>query len=147
MMGETVARTITGKRLAYKPGFWFNSAKFFDIEYQTSGTVAGKPVEGQKSFYWEDPTGKICLHVVSDEKTDLFIGLNVFGMRLRHHVCDDWLKSERTISYVMEHLKDANFDPEFYKQYEQSIINQYNKETGNKVSAKSKSWARILNLS
>ena len=35
MMGETLAQTICKERMAYSPGHWFNSAKFFDIEYQT----------------------------------------------------------------------------------------------------------------
>jgi NADPH-dependent 2,4-dienoyl-CoA reductase/sulfur reductase-like enzyme len=42
MMGETVAQTICGNPLEYKPGHWFNSAKFFDIEYQTYGWVFAK---------------------------------------------------------------------------------------------------------
>ena len=39
MMGETVAQTICKNKTAYKPGHWFNSAKFLDIEYQTYGWV------------------------------------------------------------------------------------------------------------
>ena len=42
MMGETLAQTICGNRIEYKPGHWFNSAKFFDIEYQTYGWVFGE---------------------------------------------------------------------------------------------------------
>ena len=34
MMGETLAQTICENKIEYKPGNWFNSAKFFDIEYQ-----------------------------------------------------------------------------------------------------------------
>lgn len=37
MMGETVAQTLCGNPTTYKPGHWFNSAKFLDIEYQTYG--------------------------------------------------------------------------------------------------------------
>src|SRR5690606_31884774 len=40
MMGEAVAQTICGSPTKYQPGPWFNSAKFFDIEYQTYGNVA-----------------------------------------------------------------------------------------------------------
>ncbi|MEM7297364.1 MAG: FAD-dependent oxidoreductase, partial [Bacteroidota bacterium] len=29
MMGETIARSVTGNQLKYQPGVWFNSAKFF----------------------------------------------------------------------------------------------------------------------
>ena len=35
IMGETVAATICGEKTPYTPGPWFNSAKFFEIEYQT----------------------------------------------------------------------------------------------------------------
>ena len=38
-MGETVAKTICGSKSKYKPGHWFNSAKFLDIEYQIYGQV------------------------------------------------------------------------------------------------------------
>lgn len=34
MMGETLAQTICDNKTQYKPGHWFNSAKFIDIEYQ-----------------------------------------------------------------------------------------------------------------
>src|SRR5690606_35667953 len=39
IMGETVANTIAKTRTPYQPGVWFNSAKFFDIEYQTYSNV------------------------------------------------------------------------------------------------------------
>ena len=40
MMGEAVAQSICGNPTAYHPGNWFNSAKFFDIEYQTYWTLS-----------------------------------------------------------------------------------------------------------
>src|SRR5690606_13478247 len=39
IMGETVAKTIAQEKTPYQPGVWFNSAKFFDIEYQTYSNV------------------------------------------------------------------------------------------------------------
>jgi len=42
MMGETVAQTLCENPRTYNPGHWFNSAKFFDIEYQTYGWVGKK---------------------------------------------------------------------------------------------------------
>ena len=42
IMGETLAQTICGNPWEYNPGNWFNSAKFFDIEYQTYGWVQPK---------------------------------------------------------------------------------------------------------
>ena len=61
IMGETVAKTLLGKRATYEPGVFFNSAKFFDIEYQTYGDLpANLPDDGTlDSFYWEHPAGEI----------------------------------------------------------------------------------------
>ena len=35
MQGETVAHNICGQPTPYQRGEWFNSAKFFNLEYQT----------------------------------------------------------------------------------------------------------------
>lgn len=42
--------TVCGGRTAYKPGVWFNSAKFFDIEYQAYGLV-NMNIVGEKNLY------------------------------------------------------------------------------------------------
>ena len=146
MMGETVARTICDKKTSYLPGNWFNSAKFLDIEYQTYGWVFPQPKDGEKVFYWEHESGKKSLRLVFDETTRLFKGTNVFGIRLRHEVCDRWLTEEKTIEYVLAHLKDANFDPEFYKQYEEEIVSKFNSENDTTITVKKRSWKRILKL-
>ncbi len=118
IMGETLAATLCGEEKKYKPGHWFNSAKFFDIEYQTYGWVFAQNREGEKSFYWEHEDGKMCMHFVYDEKSRKFLGLNTFGIRIRHESMNDYLENERSVDYVLEHLADANFDPEFYKKYD-----------------------------
>lgn len=144
IMGETVAQTITGNTTAYKPGNWFNSAKFFDIEYQTYGWVFPTLKETESDFYWEHENGKMCMHFVFEKDSRKFIGVNTFGIRLRHHVFDGWLNENQTIEHVLEHLKDAGFDPEFYDQFEEQIISQFNKENNTQISLRKKSWARIL---
>ncbi len=144
IMGETVANTICGNRVMYSPGHWYNSAKFFDIEYQTYGWVFAQMRENEKDFYWEHKNGEICMHFVFDKTNNKFLGVNTFGIRLRHHSFDTWLTEERSMEYVLEHLKDANFDPEFYAQYEQEIVDKYNKENGTSIKVKTKSWKRIL---
>ena len=144
MMGETVARTICGNRLAYKPGIWFNSAKFFDIEYQTYGTVLPNPGDDKGVFYWEHANGKICIKMVYEKDTMALFGINVFGMRLRHKVCDRWLVEKRSLEYALEHLRDANFDPEFFKPLEADIIAHYNATHGKNLKPKKRSWARIF---
>jgi len=144
IMGETVAQTVTGNKLAYNPGPWFNSAKFFDIEYQTYGWVFANMQEGEADFYWEHPKGEICIHVVWDKDTGLFKGLNVFGIRMRHDLFDKWLRDGAGVDEVMANLSTANFDPEFYSHYEKEIVDQFNKETGRNVELKAKKWWRNL---
>jgi NAD(P)H-nitrite reductase large subunit len=128
MQGIALARTICGERTTYDRGIWFNSAKFFDIEYQTYGFVSNSSQPGEKSFYWEDKSGKKCLHIVYDENTSAVKGINVFGIRLRHKVCEQWIRDNITIDNVLSHLPDANFDPEFFKKHESEIIETFNRE-------------------
>lgn len=132
MMGETVAQTICGNRIEYKPGHWFNSAKFFDIEYQTYGWVFGKPKEYEEQFHWIHEDDTKCITVSTDKESGIFLGINTFGIRMRHEVFDRWLTEQRTTDYVMEHLAQASFDPEFYKKHENAILAAYNK---NRVTA------------
>ena len=56
------------------------------------------------------------------------MGINTFGIRMRHEVFDTWLTEERDVDYVMQHLSEANFDPEFYSHYEADILSAYNKQ-------------------
>jgi NAD(P)H-nitrite reductase large subunit len=121
MMGETVAMSICDKPTPYRPGHWFNSAKFFDIEYQTYGIVKGTLSEGEDHFYWEHPDGKKCMHLVYRKSDRLFVGINVFGIRMRHEIFDRWLNEKRSVDFVIENLSNANFDPEFYTRYEKEI--------------------------
>ena len=127
MHGESLAKTICGQRTVYMPGHWFNSAKFLDIEYQTYGWVGNSLKENEATFYWEHPGGKMCFRAVYDKTNEQLIGVNVFGIRMRHEVFDKWLSEKRKIDYVMKHLHEANFDPEFFTQYEGLIAEQFNK--------------------
>ncbi len=146
MMGETVAQTICGNKIEYKPGHWFNSAKFLDIEYQTYGWVFGArgKKEYEEQFHWRHAEDKVCVTVSFDKNSGKFLGINTFGIRMRHEIFDRWLTEERDMDYVMEHLIDANFDPEFYKQYERDIVAKYNADFSKSLRTKKKSLARIF---
>lgn len=144
IMGETVAQTICGKVTEYKPGYWFNSAKFFDIEYQTYGTVTANPQENEDRFYWEEAGGKIAVHLVWNKDSKKFIGINTFGIRMRHPLFDRWLKEGARIETIMENLAMANFDPEFFCSYEAEILQKFNAASGMNVQLKKKSWWRNL---
>ena len=144
LMGEAVAKTITGTDTIYEPGFWFNSAKFFDIEYQTYGNVWSQLKEGETDFYWEHDDGKKCIKIVFDESSKKFKGINTFGIRMRHEIFDQWLQEGRDVNHVVSHLKDANFDPEFYSQYEKEIVSEFNRKNGTNLQVQKKSLARIF---
>lgn len=146
MMGETVAQTICGNRLEYKPGHWFNSAKFLDIEYQTYGWVFSE--RGMKDyeahFHWRHPSEKICITIAFNKETNEFLGINTFGIRMRHQVFDKWLSKNQTVDHVIEHLADANFDPEFYKAHEAAIVSKFNTDFGKSIKSRKKSLKRIF---
>lgn len=125
MMGEVVAQTICGEKTKYEPGPWFNSAKFFDIEYQTYGTVGSTLKPNEEESYWEHSSGTKCVHVVWDKFTREFIGINTFGIRMRHEYFDKWLREKKSIDFVMENLAEANFDPEFFTRHEFEIFEKY----------------------
>jgi NAD(P)H-nitrite reductase large subunit len=122
MMGEVVAQTICGEKTRYEPGPWFNSAKFFDIEYQTYGQVGNELNLEEADYYWEHPEGKKAIHLVWSKHSRLFKGINSFGIRLRHECFDRWLREGRSINYVLSNLAEANFDPEFFARNEPAII-------------------------
>jgi len=144
MMGETLGQTLTGNKIAYEPGIWFNSAKFMDIEYQTYGTVLPNLRDNESVFYWKHPTKYISFRAVYDTNTKALLGINNFGIRLRHEICDRWIKNKVSIEIVLTKLKNANFDPEFFKPYEQDIVNQYNSENGTDLKVKKKSLLAIF---
>ncbi|MFS4483732.1 NAD(P)/FAD-dependent oxidoreductase [Hyunsoonleella sp. 2307UL5-6] len=144
MMGETLAQTICGNRIQYKPGHWFNSAKFIDIEYQTYGWVWAQPKANEARFYWEHADGNKCIHINYDKASRQFIGINTFGIRMRHEFFDKVLTEKQSVDYVIEYLADANFDPEFYKLHEPAIVSKFNKENNINIQLKTKSWKRIF---
>ncbi|MGM5469510.1 NAD(P)/FAD-dependent oxidoreductase [Flavobacteriaceae bacterium LMO-SS05] len=121
MMGEVLAQTICGNKMEYKPGHWFNSAKFFDIEYQTYGWVFANPKPNHEHFHWKHADDTKSITIEYNSTTNQFLGINTFGIRMRHETFDRWLTEKKTMDYVIEHLSEANFDPELYSHYEKDI--------------------------
>lgn len=123
MMGETLAQTICGNKTEYKPGHWFNSAKFFDIEYQTYGWVFSEKTkeDSEQHFHWKHSDNSKCVTIAYDNHSKKFLGINTFGIRMRHEVFNRWLSEEKSVDFVINNLSEANFDPEFYKKFETEI--------------------------
>lgn len=127
MQGISLAHTICRKPTPYEPGIFFNSAKFFDIEYQTYGTVPASLPEGQGEFYWEHSDGNRCIHLVYEKEDQTFKGINTLGVRYRHDAFNQFLSEAVSVRTVIEQLPAANFDPEFYDEFEYFLRDQYNK--------------------
>lgn len=116
--GRHAAESMCGDTKEYAPGIWYNSAKFLDLEYQTYGAV-NRGLPNERNFYWEHPTEAKAIRLVYDDAK--ILGFNTMGVRYRHEVCERWIAEERSIDFVVEHLSEANFDPEFFRQYENDV--------------------------
>jgi NADPH-dependent 2,4-dienoyl-CoA reductase/sulfur reductase-like enzyme len=123
IMGQTLAKTLAGQKTAYNPGNWFNSAKFFDIEYQTYGLAPAKLNAYQEEYYWEKENKAV--RIVFDKENRVFEGINTFGIRMRQDFFEKVLDRKESVDFVMENLDKANFDPEFYKKYEKEVKNGF----------------------
>jgi NADPH-dependent 2,4-dienoyl-CoA reductase/sulfur reductase-like enzyme len=116
--GEQAAASICGDPVAYDPGIWFNSAKFFDLEYQVYGQVPsaqewGKSqADGLAALYWEAPDRRRSVRIV--HRDGAVLGFNLMGIRFRHRVCEDWIRSGRVLRDVLPRLHEAAFDPELF---------------------------------
>jgi NADPH-dependent 2,4-dienoyl-CoA reductase/sulfur reductase-like enzyme len=136
MMGETVAYGICGKPTVYDPGIWFNSAKFMDIEYQVYGDIPPVRPAHIESLYWEHTDGEKSIRINFHKNQGGVTGFNLMGIRYRHEVCEHWLSTKTPIAEVLQNLKLANFDPEFYKEYETDVIELYYQKTGIQLRSK-----------
>ena len=129
MQGETVAYTICGQPTPYRRGIWFNSAKFFNLEYQTYGHAPAAPTAGLDSFYWEHPAGRAALRVYFRASAPhAVVGFNALGLRLRQAVCEQWIRQHAPVTTVMAHLGAATFDPEFFPQHEKVMVASFNRQ-------------------
>lgn len=138
MMGECVAYNVCGKRIAYDPGIWFNSAKFLDIEYMVYGEVPPLIPDYMTTLYWEHKDGRKSVRINYHKEEGHVLGFNLMGIRYRHEVCEKWIRDKAKIEEVLTHLGLANFDSEFYKQYEGEILRMYNQQTGKNLELKTK---------
>lgn len=146
MQGEALARILCGDRKKYDRGIWFNSAKFFNIEYQTYGRVPPTLPDDRQTFYWEHEDGKKCLRI-NFRKTDRSItGINVFGIRLRQVVCERWIEEKRSLEYALRHLGEAVFDSEFGERNEKKIIKYYNQSHPDKPAISLETERRLFNI-
>ncbi|MDJ0765333.1 MAG: FAD-dependent oxidoreductase [Myxococcota bacterium] len=130
MHGSVVADVICGTERTYDRGILYNSAKFIDLEWHTYGLVSSgagpELVSGEQHLYWEDPLGQRSLRLIHADGT--IVGINCMGIRYRHRVCEQWIADKRSVDDVIDHLPEANFDPEFYRRHENAAISSFKEQ-------------------
>ncbi len=84
----------------------------------------------QASIYWEHPEGRKSVRLVYDREQGHILGFNLMGIRYRHEVCERWIARQTPVETVLSDLGLANFDPEFFREYEREVVAAYNRQTG-----------------
>jgi NAD(P)H-nitrite reductase large subunit len=108
--GAVAGRSMAGGDTPYAPGVFYNSAKFFDIEWQQYGRIDGHR-SGEPSLYWQDAAGRRALRIQHRASGEV-VGFNAIGLRLRHEVCARWIEAGLNVDSVVAHCRDALFDEE-----------------------------------
>jgi NADPH-dependent 2,4-dienoyl-CoA reductase/sulfur reductase-like enzyme len=114
MQGEVCGANVAGESQTYVRGVWFNSAKFFDLEWHTYGQVrpaASPRPPGERTYLWQDVARRRLLRV--DTLDGAVVGMNALGLRQRQDVWTRWITEGRSMADILPRLGEANFDPEF----------------------------------
>ncbi len=117
--GRVAAASMLGDEVTYGRGTWYNSAKFFDLEYTTAGWV---PVllrpdntrvdpESDVRFWFQRVQGRFeSQRIVC--RGERVVGFNMLGGRWRHEPMLAWIHERRSLAYVLARLGEAQFDEE-----------------------------------
>lgn len=122
-MADALSEHLINGSFAYDQGHWFNSAKFFDLEYQTYGQVSNssKRKNSEQHFHWHNPRMTKGLTLAYEVHSRLFLGVNAFGIRLKQSAFEHWLDQSASIDTVIKELETAHFDTEFSKNYTKEL--------------------------
>jgi NADPH-dependent 2,4-dienoyl-CoA reductase/sulfur reductase-like enzyme len=118
--GRLAARAVCGDPVVYRRGAWYNSAKFFDIEYTTAGFIpfarpkAPGADPGGWSTWYQAQGGSTQRLVCKD---GIVKGFNALGTRWDHEVLLRWIAERRPLAWVLDHLGEAQFDEEFMPRF------------------------------
>ena len=105
LQGATAGLGMAGRPRAYAPGVFFNSAKFFDLEWQVYGQTSGEGADWE----WTDGRRSVRIRHLDGAVT----GVSALGVRLRQTVCSRWIGERWAVDRAVADLSTARFDPEF----------------------------------
>jgi NADPH-dependent 2,4-dienoyl-CoA reductase/sulfur reductase-like enzyme len=113
--GALAARSMLGEPIQYEPPVFFNSSKFFEIEYTTVGRFprdsGPAPLSAGREFYFRYPGKDVSLRIA--EQDGAVRAFNLLGSRWDHNQCEQWIAERRSLDDVMDRLHQAQFDVEF----------------------------------
>ena len=118
--GRVAARSMLGDEVVYRRGTWYNSAKFFDLEYTTAGWVplllnpddntSIDPGADVRYWFQRVPGRPESQRIVL--RGDRVVGFNMLGSRWNHEPLLEWIHERRTLEWVLPRLGEARFDEE-----------------------------------
>lgn len=106
LQGATAGLGMAGLARPYAPGVFYNSAKFFDLEWQVYGDA--DPQGGGEDATWTDGRRSVRLR----HDGGRLLGVNALGVRLRAETVTAWIADGASPDHARRHLADARFDPE-----------------------------------
>jgi NADPH-dependent 2,4-dienoyl-CoA reductase/sulfur reductase-like enzyme len=107
--GALVARNVFGDDVPYEPPVFFNSSKFFHIEFTTVGDVE-HAAAGTPTIFRHRGGKHVSQRIVHDGTR--VIGFNMLGSRWDNEVLARWVEERRSPSWVLRHLAEAQHDVE-----------------------------------
>jgi NAD(P)H-nitrite reductase large subunit len=121
--GVAAARSMLGAPDAYRRGVFFNSAKFYRLEWQQYGTVPAELPPHLGTVVWQDRSGETpkLIRLVYERVSRRIRGFSAIGVRYRQDVCTSWILLGRTLAQVVDSLDEANFDGEFTRRPERAF--------------------------
>jgi len=129
--GRVAAASMLGDPAAYRRGTWYNSAKFFDLEYTTAGWVPVQlnwdntpldPGPEVRDWFQRVPGRVESQRIVL--KGERVVGFNMLGGRWNHEPLLEWIQERRGLDWVLKRLHEAQFDEELsprFRVYEGAI--------------------------
>ena len=129
--GRVAAASMTGDAAVYRRGAWYNSAKFFDLEYTTAGWVPALidfenrpiPLEAGVTTWFQRVPGAFASERIVC-RGDRVVGFNMLGGRWNHEPLLEWIDERRPLDWVLAHLHEAQFDEEFERRFRVSAAAQ-----------------------
>jgi NADPH-dependent 2,4-dienoyl-CoA reductase/sulfur reductase-like enzyme len=117
--GRVAALSMLDDEVTYRRGAWYNSAKFFDVEWTTAGWVPAllnwdntpiDPGPGYRSWFQRVPGKPVSQRIVL--KGERVVGFNLLGSRWNHERLLEWIHERRSLDFVLARLHQAQFDEE-----------------------------------